>query len=434
MSSENKDHENTESQLHEQDQDYDLADSGEVSDEWSDDLDQEIEDDSQQETNQPQKKKSKSTIFIILAVAIIGVFGFIFLKGGANTAQDNVVVSGSDIPSDTPIPPNDLGALQNSNSELNPQDTAIQNQPIPPISEPTKGLMDSPEIVNQVESPAKVEAKQEVTDIAEAANADPVFSETSQQLKENIDTTQNPVEPIQNQVTTVITPDIKPISDFPTADAIKKTQTENILPSPVLPVTTNIDEPENLPMIEASTTQSDNSKVQDIQSKLDEAIIKITELEKKIEVQNIKLKDGEEEIIQKTKNESDSQISSLQSKVADLEAKIAAQSTKQEGNKVILPDEKINKEDDLSQLNIIMKKDSSIKKSIIVEKNSSENFRPKWVLKSAKNGSAMIANQTTGDLKSVNVGSIIEGIGKVKSISEIGNAWVILGTQGKIKE
>lgn len=59
---------------------------------------------------------------------------------------------------------------------------------------------------------------------------------------------------------------------------------------------------------------------------------------------------------------------------------------------------------------------------------------PTWKLKSAQPGSAVLYDSRTGDVKTVEVGDRVSGIGKVKSISQVNGKWVVKGTSGKVSQ
>lgn len=59
----------------------------------------------------------------------------------------------------------------------------------------------------------------------------------------------------------------------------------------------------------------------------------------------------------------------------------------------------------------------------------------KWVLRSAKPGTAWVAEKESGALRSVSIGESLTGIGKVKSVTKdsMGH-WVVSGTKGRISQ
>ena len=59
---------------------------------------------------------------------------------------------------------------------------------------------------------------------------------------------------------------------------------------------------------------------------------------------------------------------------------------------------------------------------------------PKWQLRSAKPGFAVLYDSRTGDVKTVEVGDRVAGLGKIKSISQVNGKWVVQGSSGKVRQ
>lgn len=59
---------------------------------------------------------------------------------------------------------------------------------------------------------------------------------------------------------------------------------------------------------------------------------------------------------------------------------------------------------------------------------------PNWVLKSAKPGSAVLYDKRTGDVKNVEVGDRVSGLGTIKSVSKVDGKWVVQGTAGRVRQ
>lgn len=65
---------------------------------------------------------------------------------------------------------------------------------------------------------------------------------------------------------------------------------------------------------------------------------------------------------------------------------------------------------------------------------SSSEDTPRWVLRSAQNGRAVVSDRSTGDLRSIQVGDTLRGIGKIQSISSQNGRWLVQGSQGQVKQ
>lgn len=57
-----------------------------------------------------------------------------------------------------------------------------------------------------------------------------------------------------------------------------------------------------------------------------------------------------------------------------------------------------------------------------------------WTLRSAQPGAAVLYDPSTGNMKSVEIGDRIEGIGKIKSIATENGKWVVRGSSGKVSQ
>ncbi len=57
-----------------------------------------------------------------------------------------------------------------------------------------------------------------------------------------------------------------------------------------------------------------------------------------------------------------------------------------------------------------------------------------WTLRSAQPGAAVLYDPSTGNMKSVEIGDRIEGIGKIQSIATENGKWVVRGSSGKVSQ
>jgi intracellular multiplication protein IcmG len=63
-----------------------------------------------------------------------------------------------------------------------------------------------------------------------------------------------------------------------------------------------------------------------------------------------------------------------------------------------------------------------------------EESGPAWVLKGAQPGRAMVSRPGESDMRTVEVGSVLAGIGQVTDISYQDGQWVVSGTRGRITQ
>lgn len=63
-----------------------------------------------------------------------------------------------------------------------------------------------------------------------------------------------------------------------------------------------------------------------------------------------------------------------------------------------------------------------------------ENSRTSWILKGAQPGRAMVSRVGENDMRTVEIGSVLAGIGQVTDISYQDGRWVVTGTKGRITQ
>ncbi len=63
-----------------------------------------------------------------------------------------------------------------------------------------------------------------------------------------------------------------------------------------------------------------------------------------------------------------------------------------------------------------------------------EDSGPSWVLKGAQPGRAMVSRPGENDIRTVEIGSVLAGIGQITDISYQDGRWVVTGTKGRITQ
>lgn len=389
-----------------------------ASDEWAEE--------SEDPPSPPPKKKSKMTTVIIIAVAIIGVLGFMVMKGGnkQQTAQPGEMAAAPVSP--PPLP--DAGL--NTGTEQSPTDAGLAGlidaqpsdpqqqieppQPVEPQQAP-QGLMDNPDILT--EQPAQLPV-QTMTGIELPQPTAPVPPAPQQDVMEQAP----PAAPAAlTDAMSAVAPDVKPVSDFPTVDSIKKPQ----MPLP----SAEVDEEPVAPPVasEQSSEQLAPSPAQstDLQNRLDEATVQISNLKKDLSLKDEEIRKQKEQL-----NTPNPELETLKQKIAELESRLSKQNEAvqvRESNQAELDEPKIVKPAAPPQK-------EKIKTSPVSSGKKATEKKVVWTMKSAKPGRAVLADAKTGDLKTVSVGDTLSGVGKVTSIAEGPTGWVVQGTQGKISE
>jgi len=121
------------------------------------------------------------------------------------------------------------------------------------------------------------------------------------------------------------------------------------------------------------------------------------------------------------------QNDTLQAKLSDYEQKIVSLEKKLSAAPAVQP---------------VTKKASKPQKTTVTSSSkprkstSKPKARPvkKWVLRSAQPGQAVVAQKGSSDVRTIEVGDRVSGIGRVQSISNSSGLWVVQGTSGKISQ
>lgn len=377
-----------------------------------------------EEAPAPQKKKSSTlTVIIILVVAIVGVLGFMVVKGGGAPAPEEQAQEQTPIDADAESTPAPDAAV--APDATTPAADAAATPEAAPVAapdanavpaQPQQGLMDNPDVLNQppVAAPsaqptlttpqAAVDATAPVmdapVDMAAAPDVPAVVPDTAD-TKTGAD------------VVDTISPNVKPVSDFPSVDSIKKPDADMAAePAPVVADAVS------------DTAQAD--KVAEVQAQLNAAQGKIADLEKSLSDKQDELdaqKSKAAEIASDAPN--DAEIDALKSKIADLEDKLAA---KAEEKSVVVERTSMADEGDVAT------EPKPAKKVVVATAKAPKPVKNLWVLKSASSSKAILSDKSTGDLKTVGVGDVVPALGRIISITNTNSSWVVKGTTGSVSE
>ncbi|MCC7305003.1 MAG: hypothetical protein IT558_01955 [Alphaproteobacteria bacterium] len=139
--------------------------------------------------------------------------------------------------------------------------------------------------------------------------------------------------------------------------------------------------------------------------------------------------EGQVSTLKEAVTQKDTKISELSDEIAELKKQLAKKSAAtgaaaaQSSQKKSAPAE--------SPRSLVESKPRAEKPAKVAAEKSMVSTR-KWQLRSAQPGKAVLAAADTGDLRSVEVGDTLPGLGRIKSIALEGGTWVIKGTQGQI--
>jgi hypothetical protein len=402
----NNDQSLTEGEGYETTYDEEIDSTEDVSDDWVDDENSENDEPSQK----PAKKKSKSTLFIIIAVVVLGGFGLLVVLGGSPPAP----VEGA--PEEMQVAEEQVAATDQNGVPVEPQiieaapigvaptETAVQN---------TSGMMDNAGVVADVASQDSSAVVMAVPQ-AEAEKA-PDLTESTPSA-ETLQPSPEGAAPKENAVVDMVAPEIKPVSDFPTADSIKKVEADTAAVSPAEPAVLAPQEP--APIVTSET----EAKLSETQSKLEAAEKRISDLEKAISDKEDEL--SAQKLTPPVEDKSE-EIEALKVKISELEKKLeSAESDK--------PFRAQNNEKS-SEVQTEAKVAPRLNKPI-VKQSYVVIAKPVWVLKGANSKSAIIYNKTSGDMKTVAVGDSVVGLGTILSISESNSLWTVKASRGSISE
>lgn len=390
---------------------YDDIDSSEqVSDEWSDDDQSDIDDRASQDL--PKKKKKKSNFFIILGVVLVAILGLIFIAGGGDAPVNQPV---DETQAAVATNATDTNDIQPQEPPVIVEDTSISQS----VPEQT-GLLNDQNVVDKVEmttqglptdTPSQIQPSIEPTP---QLDSQVVVSEPNMGLPSD-----NSVKVEQNKtdIVNIVTPDIKSVSDFPTADTIKKSDSGQVesIPSP-----TEIEGSEESNVADLEAVSDADPKKLELAEKLSTAEKRITDLEKTLSEKEVELNNQK---ALTSPQDSSEEINSLKEKIEELESKLIVSSREGVAESSSKP----------SEDTIHITKDLSIVTSSKIATPEVKRA-PVWALRSANSTKAVILDKLTGDIRTVVVGDVVQGLGRIQSISEQNSLWVVNGSKSKLSE
>lgn len=409
---------------------------------WDDDA---VEQGEQEQQNRAKKKSNLVAYGLIGVIVVAGLgFGAMALMGGGSAPDQTGAAPVASAPEITPDATG-LDVADSSNpAVVIPMETPPQPAPETPAqtepSTPAQGFLNNPaelEAQPGASAPAPADLGALPTDpaaqpaepaaVASSADSVPSFAAPSSQ---DVATSEAPA----------VIGGLKPVSDFPSADQIKKA-----VPDTAAPLAAPEGQPQaaaepvqpEMAQVPASATAPDTSaadpvpaapaaapvntaEVTALQEKLDAALARIKTLE--ADAQTVKAN---------AQADADAKVRELEAKIARLETGLAQKSQSAPA---------VAAGSDQAQPAAVLSSPATTQGSADAQPRrsaaaSSTVVRTSWELRSAQPGKAMIARKgQANDLRSVSVGDTVPGLGKIQAIEQGTSGWVVRGTLGRVTQ
>lgn len=356
------------------------------------------EGDASQEPPPKKKKSSALTTVIIVVVAVLGVLGFMVIKGGKAPSSDQAAPA--EIAQTSEQAPADASMPADQAPQPAPIEQPMDSAPVQPA--PQQGLMDNPELANQGALPV----------ISQDAAA-PQPADLSQDTK--------PENAGLAGAVTAAAPQVQAVSDFPTVDSIKKPEAGQTNAAPIASLTSPTETMAPVDVKSAVEMSPPLAAPDENKAQLDQANAKIAELQRALSDKDTEIQKQKESQQSSSK---DAEINALKDKISELESKLSTQSTSS------APEIDAPREVKPAPVAKPVKTVAAKPKEAAVTTSKKNS----WVLKSAKPGHAVIENTRNGDYRSISIGDDVPGVGKITAIGESPSGWTVQGTTGKISE
>ena len=358
----------------------------------------------------PEKKKSSLGNMIIIGVAVIAGIGFMLYKFGSSPQgqQDAPKISMSSTQAPQAAAPTSSAEQANvampqvamtATPDVSSAEPVSEPVAMPPMGDMAAPASDGPLIPMPEGDMAAI--PQPPADMSGGEPA-PTLGDTPPPLMTGADigvaesTTPEAMPPVVGEAQP---PMLQPVSDFPSADMIKKVNSasEDVAPAASAPEMT-------APVDMAASASAPNSAPVSVSSlELDQAMAKIKDLQSMVEQNDESMKDYQSQI-QKLED----QVSELQAQLVQAKAAKAPAPVAKEPNRVVKA-----------------VAPAAVKPAVVAS-------AIKWTLKGAQSGRALLASG--GDLRRVAVGDQVPGLGRILSIEKGQAGWVVLGTAGKVTQ
>ncbi|OIN86182.1 MAG: hypothetical protein AUJ12_06830 [Alphaproteobacteria bacterium CG1_02_46_17] len=366
-----------------------------------------------------QKKKSSSSMLLVIFLVVIAGLGFVAYQYGGDLASSEdidgtMVTEGGvplpqsltlpDEPSTSPVSGDGLGAVVEQSGE-----DASSNFPA--------------EISMQEGIPAQPNSLMTALPGEQVAQPDGMMAG---------DLAGSPV------MGEGAVPSLQPVSDFPSVEDIKKSDIDQpvedspVLMQPTQPEMTVAEVPaldlleQTSPVVDmtpdtaVTLAESPTPVVQDTAPVLatDSSGQDLQQAQSRISELELIVADGE-----KIRDQSSKEILDMKERISSLEAELARA---QERTVPVSPSVSLAQKSSGTAQQV---KRQSVRTSPVKAVKS-----PKWILKSARSGQAVLGRIGNSDLKTISVGERVDGLGTVLSIDRGQNGWVVVGTLDRVTE
>jgi len=427
------------------DDDFDLGElDDDLGDEAWDDFDDEDDDHDDDSASSsagaerslppPKKSAMSKMVSLLIVVAALGGGGYFYISSQTNISPPPKPAA---IPTPTPVPNDQMAQIPPTpapdqtttadNMQDNPQDSIpdlATLTDLPPMPAPISSETDSADNIELTDIP-DIEVVDNVDDSAmptddgltplpdDNAESVPDFDlsilETDSDDSANMDdTTDMDIgmlpgdETMSDPITEMDAPDF----DMP---EVAEPDMPAVSPSEIEPPQ-DLDEPVMLPDTEVpETTVSEEDSLA-----LTQATSELIEEKQALETRN--------EALQGKIDEQETQIASLNDKINALEKQI-----QELQNRPAAPVSATTKAPPPVEQPraVVQTPKTSVKQPTRTKAKS-------WVLRSAQPGKAVISEKGSNDLRTIEVGDTVSGIGRVQAIDIIGGKWVVKGTQNSV--
>ena len=398
------------------------------------------------ESSAPVKKKSflqKNFNLIVISIALLGGGGFIFSQlGGGTPAPAPQQDSESVVSQDVNQP--DTG---NENAISAPTEIAgLNDESMPPMPAPIENagtdiaLSDTPDLNFELEDTALTET------------AEPMDAGLDIGLETDAQNTDDVLTPI---------PDLSDSGDLEPLESLDLAVNEEIVPAieDTLPEVTEADIPAAIEDIPDVSLNEENNEAEDLQvivdspenmaeETLSEEIVEMPAAQETSEEQKAMVEDLNAQIEAKEQALADArqenqgiseQLEAANDEIISLKSMVDTLKNEVEGLKAAAAE---TKKDETPAETVPEKEEEQPVTNQPIEKQDKkvETAAPKaepsvqWVLRSASPGQATISPKDNNDLRQIEVGDNVPGLGKVESIAIENNRWIVRGSKGTVSQ